>query len=62
MNERLRQDPVFRFLCGFPVASQTPSVSTFSCFFKVISENELLERYYLNIRYRCSVLKGFTTA
>jgi transposase len=46
LTERLSQDPVFRFACGFPIASQAPSVSTFSRLFKAISENELLEQYF----------------
>ncbi len=46
LTERIRQDPIFRFACGFPVASQGPSVSTFSRLFKAISENELLEQYF----------------
>lgn len=46
LAERIRQDPVFRFACGFPVASQGPSVSTFSRLYKAISENESLEQYF----------------
>lgn len=46
LTERIRQDPVFRFTCGFPVASQGPSISTFSRLFKAISESDLLEHYF----------------
>jgi len=42
--ERLKNDPVFRYTCGFPVASKTPSEATFSRFIERLSENgNLLE-------------------
>jgi transposase len=37
--ERLKSDPVFRYTCGFPVASKTPSEATFSRFIKTLSDN-----------------------
>ncbi|MGI6706740.1 MAG: transposase [Clostridia bacterium] len=37
--ERLKSDPVFRYTCGFPVASKTPSEATFSRFTKSLSDN-----------------------
>ena len=37
--ERLKSDPVFRYTCGFPVASKTPSEATFSRFMKSLSDN-----------------------
>src|SRR5690554_1059631 len=37
--ERLKSDPVFRYTCGFPVASKTPSEATFSRFMQSLSDN-----------------------
>lgn len=37
--ERLKSDPVFRFTCGFPVASKTCSEASFSRFAKVSRDN-----------------------
>jgi len=36
--ERLKSDPVFRYTCGFPVASRIPSEATFSRFTKILSD------------------------
>lgn len=55
--ERLRQDPVFRFACGFPVAGQTPSVSTFSRLFKVISDSDILQQYFQELVEQLRELK-----
>jgi transposase len=40
--ERLKNDPVFRYTCGFPVASSTPSEATFSRFIERLSQKENL--------------------
>lgn len=44
--ERLKNDPVFRYVCGFPVIKAVPSESTFSRLFTKLSEDETLETLF----------------
>ncbi|HHX23273.1 MAG: transposase [Firmicutes bacterium] len=36
--DRLKSGPVFRYICGFPVAGQTPSEATFLRFTQTLSD------------------------
>jgi len=55
--ERLKQDPVFRYSCGFSVAGQTPSISTFSRLFTVISDSDVLQQYFQELVEQLRELK-----
>lgn len=46
LAERLKTDPVFRYVCGFKVIGSTPDEATFSRFFQRLSQNDSLLGYF----------------
>jgi len=63
--ERLKTDPVFRYVCGFKVIGSTPSESTFSRLIQRLSQNESLFEFFNSLVQRAitaGVVEGNTIA
>lgn len=63
--ERLKQDPVFRYVCGFPVIKAVPSESTFSRLFTKLSNNEALSTLFNDLVKKAiesGIINGSTIA
>jgi hypothetical protein len=46
---RLKDDPVFRFSCGFKVTGKVPSESTLSKYYNKLTEENSLEKLYYEL-------------